>query len=57
MKFISCHIENFGKLSDFSFEFSEGTNVICEKNGWGKSTFAAFIRAMFYGLEGGRKRN
>ena len=24
---------------------------------WGKSTFAAFIRTMFYGLEGDRKRN
>jgi hypothetical protein len=57
MKFIFCHIENFGKLSDFSFEFTEGTNVICEGNGWGKSTFAAFIRAMFYGLEGDRKKN
>lgn len=57
MKFISCHVENFGKLADFSFEFSEGTNVICEENGWGKSTFAAFIRAMFYGLEGEHKRN
>lgn len=57
MKFIFCHIENFGNLSDFSFEFTEGVNVICEKNGWGKSTFAAFIRAMFYGLEGDRKKN
>lgn len=57
MKFIFCHIENFGKLSDLSFEFTEGTNVICEGNGWGKSTFAAFIRAMFYGLEGDRKKN
>lgn len=32
-------------------------NIICEENGWGKSTFAAFIRAMFYGLEGDRKRS
>ncbi len=57
MRLISCHIENFGKLHDFSFEFAEGVNIICEGNGWGKSTFAAFIRAMFYGLEGDRKRS
>ncbi len=57
MRLISCHIENFGKLSDFSCEFSGGLNIICEDNGWGKSTFAAFIRAMFYGLDGDRKKN
>lgn len=57
MKLISCHIENFGKLQDCSMEFQNDLNVICEKNGWGKSTFAAFIRAMFYGLEGERKRS
>lgn len=57
MKLISCHIENFGKLRDYSADFSDGTNIICEENGWGKSTFAAFVRAMFYGLEGERKRS
>lgn len=56
MKLISCHIENFGKLHDYSIDFSDGTNIVCEENGWGKSTFAAFVRAMFYGLEGDRKR-
>lgn len=38
-------------------DFSDGSNIICEENGWGKSTFVAFIRAMFYGLEGERKRS
>ena len=52
MKLLNCHIENFGKLHDFSMEFTDGENIICEENGWGKSTFAAFIRAMFYGLDG-----
>ena len=56
MKLISCHIENFGKLHDYSIDFLDGTNIVCEENGWGKSTFAAFVRAMFYGLEGDRKR-
>ncbi|MCI8631918.1 MAG: AAA family ATPase [Lachnospiraceae bacterium] len=57
MKLISCHIENFGKLQDYSADFSDGVNVICKENGWGKSTLAAFIRAMFYGLEGERRRS
>lgn len=57
MKILSCHIENFGKIHDYSMDFCDGANIICEANGWGKSTFAAFIRAMFYGLEGYRKKN
>ncbi len=57
MKLISCHIENFGKLHDCTMNFAEGLNTYCEQNGWGKSTFAAFVRAMFYGLEGDRKRS
>ena len=50
MKLLTCHIENFGVLSDFDFDFSEGLTVICRENGFGKSTFAAFIKAMLYGL-------
>ena len=57
MKIESISIENFGKLHEYKVEFGEGLNVIKEDNGWGKSTLAAFIRAMFYGLEGGRKGN
>lgn len=53
----SCKIENMGKLSNVSLNFNEGLNVIKEDNGWGKSTLAAFIRAMFYGFEGERARN
>lgn len=51
MKLLSCHVENFGKLSDFTMDFSEGINVINESNAWGKSTLAAFLKAMFYGLD------
>lgn len=57
MKLISCYIENFGKIHDYSVDFTSGANIVCEENGWGKSTFAAFIRAMFYGLDGDRKRS
>ncbi len=51
MKLIACHIENFGKLSDLSVEFADGINVINESNAWGKSTLAAFLKVMFYGLD------
>lgn len=51
MKLLACHIENFGKLSNLSLEFSDGINVINESNAWGKSTLAAFLKAMFYGLD------
>ena len=51
MKLIACHIENFGKLSDVTLQFSDGLNVINEANAWGKSTLAAFLKVMFYGLD------
>ena len=57
MKLVQCKIENFGKLSDFSFDFSEGIHIICQKNGWGKSTLAAFIRVMFFGFENSGKKD
>lgn len=57
MRLIGIKIENFGKLTDFSMNFSEGLNTINEENGWGKSTLAAFIRVMLFGFEGETKRN
>lgn len=50
MKIISCHIENFGKLSNKDFTFDKNLTVFAEENGAGKTTLAAFIKAMFYGL-------
>ena len=50
MKLLRCHVENFGILSDFDLTFTEGLNVLCRENGFGKSTLAAFLKAMFYGL-------
>ena len=55
MKLLSCHITNFGKLSDFDYKFIEELNIIKEENGFGKTTFANFIKAMFFGLDS--KRN
>ncbi len=57
MKLTRCHIENFGVLSNFDFTFSPDLNTICEDNGFGKSTFAAFIKAMLYGFPRTGARN
>lgn len=53
----TLHIENFGTLRDFDMTFERGLTVLYEENGWGKSTLAAFIRVMFYGFDGDRKRS
>ncbi len=51
MRLLTCHIAGFGKITDFDFDFSEGLNTILEENGWGKTTFSVFLKAMFYGME------
>ena len=56
MRLINCHIENFGRLSGYDRDYTEGCNSILASNGQGKSTLAAFIRVMFYGFEGEGKR-
>lgn len=50
MKLVSLYIENFGGLSRYSLDFEDGLTVIEEANGFGKTTLAEFIRAMFYGF-------
>ena len=50
MKLISLYIENFGGLHAFSLDFQEGLTNLCQPNGFGKTTLAEFIRAMFYGF-------
>ena len=50
MKLIELYIENFGGLSQYSLAFRDGLTVIGEANGFGKTTLAEFIRAMFYGF-------
>lgn len=57
MKLNKCYINNFGKLSDFSYEFDSEINVINEENGFGKSTLCAFLKAMFYGLPSSRSKS
>ena len=53
MKILSCYITGFGKFTNQSFTFSDLT-VIKEDNGWGKTTLAAFIRCMLFGMAAGR---
>ncbi|HHW93888.1 MAG TPA: AAA family ATPase [Clostridiaceae bacterium] len=50
MRIISLKIENFGNLSDYSLTFDRDLTVICEDNGFGKTTLAEFIKTMFYGF-------
>ncbi len=50
MRLIGCHIEGYGKLTDTEYDFGEGITEFCEHNGFGKTTLASFIKAMFYGL-------
>ncbi len=50
MRLIRCYIENFGGLSQYRMDFDEGLTTIQAENGFGKTTLAEFIRAMFYGF-------
>ncbi len=54
MRINRLHVRGFGKLQDFSCDFSDGLNVIYGHNESGKSTLMTFIRAMLYGVKGGR---
>ena len=57
MRLLRLEIENFGKLSGFALDLRDGLNVVCKENGFGKSTLAAFIKAMLYGLPATTKKN
>ncbi len=57
MKLLKLHIDNFGTLRNYDYTFHEGLNVFREDNGWGKSTMAAFLKAMLYGFGTKRSRD
>ncbi len=57
MQIQKIEITGFGKFQNFTHEFAPGLNMIDAENGWGKSTMAAFIKAMFYGLDYTTRRN
>ena len=51
MRIIKCNITNFGCYYNKTFEFNSNLNSFCYNNGEGKTTLAAFIKAMLYSLE------
>lgn len=57
MKLISCYIENFGAITKKDIRFEENLTSICEENGFGKTTLASFLEAMFYGMSSDRANN
>jgi len=54
MRLLRAHIAGFGNLRDYEISFDRSFTSILEGNGYGKSTLAAFIKAMLYGLESAR---
>jgi DNA repair exonuclease SbcCD ATPase subunit len=56
MEIQRCYVENFGVLHRYEYVPQSGFNTIITENGTGKSTFAAFIQAMFYGMPDTRNR-
>ncbi|MBQ2686703.1 MAG: AAA family ATPase [Clostridia bacterium] len=48
----NANISSFGALHDREYLFDKGVNVLEGKNESGKSTLAAFIKFMFYGVSG-----
>ncbi len=52
MRILKCHIDNFGKLSDFDMDLTNESSLkeVFAPNGWGKTTFATFLKVMFFGF-------
>ena len=57
MRFISCYIAGFGKFVDREFDLSADLTNVKEENGWGKTTFADFLKCMLYGMDSGRTKS
>lgn len=55
MRLISLYINKFGCLSNYRMNLDDNLTVDFADNGKGKSTIAAFIKAMFYGLDNPKK--
>ncbi len=56
MKLISLHIDAFGRLRDFDLDLNDGITELLHENGYGKTTVAAFIKAMLYGIPDNRDK-
>lgn len=57
MRLLECYIKAFGGLREKKIKFDGGLNCLLAENGKGKSTLAAFIKAMLYGLGDSRRQS
>ena len=57
MRFVSCFVSGFGKLSNQTFDLNKDIVEIKAKNGGGKTTLAVFLESMLFGLESSRSRS
>ena len=57
MKLLHMHADDFGGLHQYDYDFEEGLNVVLHDNGWGKTTMAAFLKAMLYGFDTKRSKD
>jgi len=51
------HIDDFGCLHNYDYEFEDGLNVVLHDNGWGKTTMGVFLKAMLYGFGSRRSKD
>ena len=57
MKILNCHVEGFGGIVNRDFSFNGELSSFVFENGYGKTTVAAFIKAMLYGLDSYKKNS
>lgn len=50
MKLLELNVFAFGGLKNEIIRIEDGINCFIKENGWGKTTLAAFIKSIFYGL-------
>ena len=51
-----CYVQDFGKLHNYTVELNKNLNIVLQENGWGKTTFASFIKAILFGLHSTTKK-
>lgn len=54
MNINKLEIKGFGRINNLTINFNKGLNIIFGDNESGKSTVQLFIKAMLFGLKGGR---
>lgn len=57
IKLQEIYISSFGKLNDYRLKLKDGLNTICQENGFGKSTIASFVKAVFFGIGNSTKKS